>query len=75
MRTYTIELRADFQSEEKYDILTEAAREKARELLAIALMIKDKRDPQISFSTGDMFERNNDLTIMSAEGEETVRGE
>lgn len=71
MRTYTIELRADFVEESKHDILLEAAREKARELLSTALLLKDKREPQISLECGDMFERNKDLEIMG----ENERGE
>lgn len=67
MRTYTIELRADFQDESKYDILLEAARGTARELLGTALMLKDKRDPQISLQSGDMFERNTDMNLLSPE--------
>lgn len=73
MRTYSIELKADFQDDEKHEILLQAAREKARELLAIALMLKDKREPQIAFQTGDMFERNKDLEILTADDIE--RGE
>lgn len=67
MRTYTIELRADFQDVEKYDILMSAAREMARGMLATAMMLKDKREPQISLQSGDMFERNKDLEIITAE--------
>ncbi len=67
MRTYTIELRADFQDEEKYDILMAAAREMARGMLATAMMLKDKREPQISLQSGDMFERNKDLEIITPE--------
>lgn len=74
MRTYTIELRADFVEEGKHDILLAAAREKARELLGTALLLKDKREPQISLECGDMFERNKDLEIMEA-NEEHQRGE
>jgi hypothetical protein len=72
MRTYVIELRVDFQTDDKYDITTEAAREMARQLLATAMMLKDKRDPQISFSSGDMFEANKDLEIITPED---LRGE
>jgi hypothetical protein len=72
MRTYTIELRADFQEDEKHDILLAAVREKAREILTVALMLKDKREPQISLEAGDMFERNKDLNITE---EELMRGE
>lgn len=65
MRTITIELRVDFQEDAKYDIVLEAARAAARELLTVSLMLKDKREPQISMQTGDMFIRNKDLEIIT----------
>lgn len=69
MRTYVIELRADFVEEDKHDILLEAAREAARVMLATAMLLKDKRDPQVTLQTGDMFESNKDLEIIASEGE------
>jgi hypothetical protein len=75
MRTYTIELRCDFQDEEKYELVLEIVREKAREMLTTAIMLKDKRDPQISFSSGDMFETDKDLTILTPEDLEATGGE
>lgn len=63
MRTYTIELRADFQDDEKHDILLEAVREAARTMLTTAMMLKDKRDPQIALQAGDMFEKNKELLV------------
>lgn len=65
MRTYKIELRVDFDSEEKYEIVLQAAREMARNLLSTSMLLKDKRDPQISLESGDMFERNTDLEILT----------
>lgn len=73
MRTYTIELRADFVDEAKHDILLEMARTAARELLANALILKDKREPQISLETGDMFETNKDMFLL--EESEEAQGE
>lgn len=70
MRTYIIELRADFQENDKYDLMLEAARATARELLATAMLLKDKRDPRISLQSGDMFEQDKDLEIFSPEGGE-----
>ncbi|QIG66884.1 hypothetical protein EVB41_054 [Rhizobium phage RHph_TM3_14A] len=67
MRTYTLELRADFDNDEKYELVLEMVREKARELLAAALMLKDRREPEIALSHGDMFERNKDLQIFKPE--------
>lgn len=73
MRTYTIELRADFVETEKYDLLMQAMREKAREIMAVAILMQDKRKPQISLQSGDMFERDRDLEIITPEDLE--RGE
>lgn len=73
MKTYTIELRADFLDEEKHAILLEAVRQTARQVLSTAMLLKDKRDPQISLQAGDMFERNSDLEIITPEDLE--RGE
>lgn len=67
MKTYTIELRADFVDDEKHDILLEAVREAARTMLTTAMMLKDKRDPQIALQAGDMFEKNKDLEILNDE--------
>lgn len=67
MKTYTVELRADFVDDEKHDILLEAVREAARTMLTTAMMLKDKRDPQIALQAGDMFEKNSDLEIFNEE--------
>lgn len=75
MRTYTIELRADFVDEDKHEILLGMAREKARELLSYAILLKDKREPQISLQSGDMFEANKELVILSDEEKGETRGE
>lgn len=73
MRTYTIELRADFVDPEKYDLLMQMMREKAREIMAVAILMQDKRKPQISLQSGDMFERERDLEIITPDDLE--RGE
>lgn len=73
MKTYTIELRADFQDEEKHTVLLQAVRATARQMLSTAMLLKDKREPQISLQAGDMFEKNSDLEIITPEDLE--RGE
>lgn len=75
MRTYTIELRADFIDESKHEILLGMAREKARELMTCAVLLKDKREPQVAFQTGDLFEGNKELELISDEEREEMRGE
>lgn len=56
MRTFTIELRADFDNKEKYDMLLHAVREAAHRMLATATLLAEKRKPQIALQCGDMFE-------------------
>lgn len=65
MRTFTIELRVDFQDSEKYDAMLDLARQAARELMATALLLRDKRDPTIAFSTGDMFSKDENMEIIT----------
>lgn len=69
MRTYKIELRVDFTEEDdpRWEVITEACKEKARELYATAVMLKEKREPRIVFESGDMFLRDNELDIISPE--------
>lgn len=75
--TYIIELRVEFADESKQNIVLDLVRQSARDLYAASQMLKDKREPQISLMTGDMFEKNEDLSILTPEGEEgdTPRGE
>jgi hypothetical protein len=79
MRTYTIELRVDYQDNEKYDIMLEAMRTMARDTMATALMLKDKRDPQVAFSSSDMFSKDESLELITPEEATTqardMRGE
>lgn len=67
MLTFEIQLRTEDYDDDKKQIIVEAMREKAREVYAIAQLLKEKRDPQIMFQTGDMFETNKDLEILTAD--------
>jgi hypothetical protein len=57
MRTYIIELRVDYvtDEDEKNKAMTEAAKFAAKHLYTTALMIADKRQPEISISCDDFF--------------------
>ena len=57
--TYIIELRVEFADEEKYDHILEMTRQAARDLYTAATLLRDKREPEISLETGDMFERGH----------------
>ena len=70
MRTYTIELRVDFQSEDRYDLILEATREAAKALLATSTLLQEKRKPQIMMQAGDMFVGTQEIELFG-EGENT----
>lgn len=74
-RTYTVELRVDFDEDDKHDIMLDAVRDSARVILATAMMLKDKRDPTIALQAGDIFERNKDLELETSELETSEFGE
>lgn len=75
MKTYTVELRADFLEEDKHDILLQAVREAARTMLTTAMLLKDKREPQIALQTGDLFEGNKQVMLFGEDERESTRGE
>lgn len=66
MQTITIELRTDFDTankKEKEPIMLKIAQQMARELLTKAVMIQDRRAPQIMVSDGDFFSETKDVAI------------
>lgn len=63
MRTITIELRVDYDTKEKEEIIMIAAKRAANHLWTQALMIKDKRQPQIALMSGDMFTATEEIAM------------
>lgn len=65
MRTYTLELKCDFDSDEKYEIVKAQMMDQARQILAITAILADKRKPSIALHSSDFFHGNEDLDITS----------
>lgn len=63
MRTLTIELRFDGDSEGEFDVLKEAAKAAAKHLYTNALLISKKRKPQIAMYTSDMFAGQEEISL------------
>jgi len=64
--TITIELRVDFDTanqKEKNPVMLKIAQRCARELLTKAMMIQDRRAPQIMVSDGDFFSETKDVEV------------
>lgn len=64
MRTYTLELVIDFDTEEQYAVIKEQMTVKAREILAISMLIAGKRKPQIALHSTDFFHGNEDIELV-----------
>ena len=63
MRTFTIELRCDMDTDEKQKIMRDAARISAKHLFTTALMISGDRKPQIALHSGDFFESTEQIQL------------
>jgi hypothetical protein len=63
LKTFTIEVRADFDDEGKHEILHQAAKEAARTLLTTAMMMQERRKPMVALQSSDFFYGSEELSI------------
>lgn len=63
LRTYKIELKVDFNDAGRFEAMEIALRQAARTILTTAMMLQDSRDPQIAFSSANMFMGTEQLKI------------
>jgi hypothetical protein len=68
LRTWTIEIRADFDTKDKEILLLNDIKQHVKEINGTALLLADKRQPQVSFSTSDMFAGSEQIALF-VEGE------
>lgn len=70
-KTFVIELRVDHDmpTEEKDKVVQDAVMMAAKQLLATAMLVQDKRKPQIAVQAGDMFAKNEDVELLGNEAE------
>lgn len=55
LKTWSIEVKVDFDTPEREGIMLKAVRAAAKQLLTTALLIADKRKPDIAVQSDDMF--------------------
>jgi hypothetical protein len=67
LKNWTIDLRVDFDSPEKNEIMIKAVRACAHELYTTAQLIADKRKPDIAIHSDDMFEGRGDIELFGKE--------
>lgn len=63
MRTYKIELRVDFLDKDKFKHLEAAAKTAAKHLYTQALLLQDKRAPQIALEGSDFFSSTEEISL------------
>jgi len=65
MRTYTIELRVDFDEDKdnKKAAMDAAVKSLARQVLATALLLSDKREPKVTLQYDDFWSGNEQLEL------------
>lgn len=63
MRTFRIELKVDFDGEEKEKIMRDAVINAARQLITTSALIADKRKPQIMVQTRDFYSGDEEILI------------
>lgn len=76
LMTWTIEVRADFDDPSKNKLLLDDIKQHVKEINATALLLADKRQPQVAFSTSDMFVGSEkiDLFVEGEYDEEVLTG-
>ena len=73
--TITIELRVDHDTQNKKvkdPVALKFAQQMARELLTKAMMIQDRRPPQIMVSDGDFFSETKEIAIFGDNDEDAA---
>lgn len=70
-KTYSIELKINFNDDTRHDAVMEIMRNAARKVLTQAVMIADGRDPKVALRTEDYFEGITDKDLQTDEEKET----
>lgn len=71
-RTYTLEVKIDFDDESRHDQMRKVLREAGRSAYALAMLLADNRQPQIALRSEDFFEGTQQILIKDDEDEETT---
>lgn len=71
-RTYTLEVKIDFDDESRHDQMRKVLREAGRSAYALAMLLADNRQPQIALRSEDFFEGTQEILIKDDEDDETT---
>lgn len=70
MRKYVIELKTDFDDEQKYEIVKRMMVRAARELYTTAALMSSERQPDIALHSKDFFHGNEDIAYLDQQYDE-----
>jgi hypothetical protein len=73
-KKFRIEIAVDYDSDEKLEILRETVRQCAKQILTAAVLISDKRKPQIAVESDDMFEGTETISLIDDNPDEAWGG-
>lgn len=63
-KTYRIELKIDFNDDSRHEVLTDIAKQYARDLLASAMLLQDGRKPVVALITDDSFTGTDEIELL-----------
>lgn len=63
-KTYTIDIKIDFDDDNRHKVMLHIARKAARQLLTQASLLADNRQPQVGITTDDFFEGGTKEALM-----------
>jgi hypothetical protein len=69
-RKWRIEIKVDFDDENKHPVFENAVKREAKVLLATAMLLKDRRDPQLVVTNGSVFIPQSEIEMAGDEEEE-----
>ena len=69
-RKWRIEIKVDFDDENKHPVFEKAVKREAKVLLATAMLLRDKRDPQLAVSNEGVFIPREQIEMAEDEEEE-----
>jgi hypothetical protein len=69
-RKWRIEVKVDFDDEGKHPTFEKLVKIKAKELLAMAMLLKDRREPQLVVTNGSVFIPQSEIEMAGDEEEE-----
>lgn len=70
MRTYSLDLRIDFNDKARHDDIKKAMRRAAKQLFTQASLLSDGRTPEVALRSEDFFEGTSDIEVVTESDED-----